>query len=282
MNDGEDIPRRDYYQQVIAGLNQFQRLMLDLDVAVTGVPPERAVSQYHHMPKDLEAWLSQPGGNPLWYLADAGYSRVVWSTDTGNLFLTYNSTSKAKANWDNAKPQREALTQYLKAEYERLLGHPREWRESRAREIVNALLEVRWTHPVPPKARFDDPEEESRFHTRNPFSAWSRALDVGHRPELFAAVQGSVYEPMYRKRFKLGEDRSPNMRALKKGRRTLSAEERREVLRRGACWDDGRPAVWKSTVNGKTYYVCNTHRAAQVKPTLKGAIKGFAFIKTTS
>lgn len=282
MNDGEDKSQRDYYRQVMSGLSPLQKLMLDLEVAVLQKPPERIVSQYHHMPDTLEKWLEQSGGNPIWYMGDGGYSRVVWSTDTGNLFLTYNSTSTAKANWDNAKPQREALTNYLKAEYERLLGHPREWRECRAREIVNALLEVRWTDPVPLKARFDDPEEENKFHTRNAFSAWSRALDVGHRPELFAAVQGTVYEPMYRKRFRLGEDHSPKMKALKKGRRSLSAEERKEVIRRGACWDDGRPAVWKSTVNGKTYYVCNTHRAAAVKPTLKGAIKGFTFIKTTS
>lgn len=282
MTNGEDIPRRAYYQQVIAGLSPLQKLMLDLEAAVLQIPPERIVQQYHHMPDTLEEWLNDPGGNPIWYMADGGYSRVVWSTETGNLFLTYNSTSKAKANWDNAKPQREAVTNYLKAEYERLLGQPYEWGESRAERIVNKLLEIKAFDYVPPKPTFDEPHEETRFHTRNAFSAWSRALEIGHRPELFGAVQGSVYEPMYRKRFKLGEDRSPKIKALKKGRRSLSADERREVLRRGACWDDGRPAVWKSTVNGKTYYVCNTHRAAEVKPTLKGAIKGFDFIKTTS
>lgn len=282
MTNGEDIPRREYYQKVIAELPPLQKLMLDLDVAVTGVPPERAVSQYHHMPKDLEAWLEQPGGNPLWYLADAGYSRVVWSTDTGNLFLTYNSTSKAKANWENAKPQREALTNYLKAEYERLLGHPREWRESRAARIVNTLLEIRARERVPPKPAFADPEAELDFYTRNPFTAWSHALDRGHHPRLWQAVKGSVYEPQYRKQFGVTEAKEPRMKALKKGRRSLTPEERREVIRRGACWDDGKPAVWKATVGDQTYFVCNTHRAAAVKPTLKGAIKAFQFIKTTS
>lgn len=282
MNDGENIPRRDYYQQVIAGLNEFQRLMLDLDVAVTGVPPERAVSQYHHMPENLEEWIQQPGGNPLWYLADSGYSRVVWSTDTGRLFLTDNSTSKAKANWDKALPQREALTRYLKAEYERLLGRPREWRESKAQRIVNTLLDMQWRERVPPKPLFGDPEEELGFYTKNPFTAWSHALDRGHHPKLWQAVKGSVYEPQYRKRFGVTEAKGPKMKALKKGRRSLSAEERREVVRKGAVWDDGSPGVWKSTVNGETWYVCNTHRAAQVKPTLKGAINAFRFIKTTA
>lgn len=142
VNETEDIPRREYYQQVIAGLSPFQKLMLDLDVAVTGVPPERAVSQYHHQPQTLEKWLEEPGGNPVFYFADSGYSRVVWSVDTGDLFLTYNSTSKAKANWDAAKPQREALARYLKAEYERLFGRTRNWAtESKAEQIVKEKLE---------------------------------------------------------------------------------------------------------------------------------------------
>jgi hypothetical protein len=282
MNDGEDIPRREYYQQVIAGLGPLQKLMLDLEVAVLQKPPERIVSQYHHMPDTLEKWLEQPGGNPIWYMGDGGYSRVVWSTETGNLFLTYNSTSTAKANWDKAKPQREAVENYLKAEYERLLGHPREWRrESRAERIVNKLLEVRWTDPVPPKPAFDDPDAEVDFYTRNPFMAYTHAMDrKRHHPKLWAAVQGSVYEPLYRQEL-LGES-SPRMKALKKGRTPLSDAERKEVERRKAVWDDGHPGVWKSRVNGKTYYICNTHRAAQIKPTLKGAIKAFTFIKTTA
>lgn len=277
----DDIPRRDYYQQVIAGLNEFQRLMFDLDVAVTGVPPERAVSQYHHMPESLEEWIQQPGGNPMWYLADAGYSRVVWSTDTGRLFLTDNSTSKAKANWEKALPQREALTNYLKAEYERLLGRPREWRESRAEQIVNALLEMRAYDRPPPHMPLDR-DVEIEMAEKSPFTALDLALRRGHHPRLWAKIKGSVYEPEYRRRFNVGESKSPPMKALKKGRRSLTPQERREVVRKGAVWDDGSPGVWKSTVNGETWYVCNTHRAAQVKPSLKGAIRAFRFVKTTS
>lgn len=85
----------------------------------------------------------------------------------------------------------------------------------------------------------------------------------------------------------LSEGRSPKMKALKDHRIELDDDERKEVMRRGAVWHMGKngkptPAVWKSEIRGKTYYVCNTHRAAQVKPTLKGAIRAFDFIKTTA
>lgn len=80
---------------------------------------------------------------------------------------------------------------------------------------------------------------------------------------------------------------SPDQKKLKKNRKPLSDEERAEVMKRGAVWHHGpngeeTPAVWKSVVNGKTWYCCNTHRAIQIKPTLKGAIKAFEFIKTTA
>jgi len=80
---------------------------------------------------------------------------------------------------------------------------------------------------------------------------------------------------------------SPEMKTLKKNKRPLTDEERQLVMDRDATWHHGpngekTPAVWKSVVNGKTWYVCNTHRAMQVKPTLKGAIRAFDFIKTTA
>ena len=74
-------PRPDYYRKVIAGLTEFQKLMPDLDVAVTGVPPERAVSQYHHMPTTTEEWINQPGVSSIFYLADA----IMFSQIFGNL-----------------------------------------------------------------------------------------------------------------------------------------------------------------------------------------------------
>jgi len=281
--------RAEHYQQVIAGLSPLQKLMLDLDTVLTGNAPTEVVRQYHHYPDTLEKWMEEPGGNPIWYLSDSGYSRVVWNDDRGDVFLTSNSTSKVKANWDKAGPQREALERFLRGEYNRLSTEaglkPRF--ETAAAEVVDTLLEVRWTEPIPPKMAFDNPDTELEFHTRQPLTAWSYADEKGHHPKLWAAVKGSVYEPMYRKKFDIREGRSPDMKTLKNNRTELDDTERKEVMRRGAVWHHGKggkptPAVWKSEVRGKTYYVCNTHRAAQVKPTLKGAIRAFDFIKTTS
>lgn len=156
-----------------------------------------------------------------------------------------------------------------------------------AKQIVDELLEARWTDPAPPKVAFDDTEAETEFYARNPFMAYSLAMDRGHHPKLWQVVKGSVYEPLYRKRFKMLEDRSPRMKTLKQHRVALTDKERKEVMRRKAVWNHGKngeatPAVWKSVVDGKTFYVCNTHRAAQVKPTLKGAIRAYDFVKTTS
>ncbi len=81
--------------------------------------------------------------------------------------------------------------------------------------------------------------------------------------------------------------KGPKMGTLKKNKKALSDEERKEVMDRGATWHHGpngeeTPAVWKAEVDGKMWYVCNTHRAYACKPTLKGAIKEYDFIETTS
>ena len=55
---------------------------------------------------------------------------------------------------------------------------------------------------------------------------------------------------------------SPELKTLKAARRSLSPEEKA---------DAGDAPVWKAAVNGTTWYVVNTHRAYQAKPTVKGA-----------
>jgi hypothetical protein len=77
------------------------------------------------------------------------------------------------------------------------------------------------------------------------------------------------------------ESKGPEMDTLKDHRTTLSDEERSEVMKGKAVWHPGNkngkptPAVWKSVVDGKTWYVTNTHRCYQAKTTLKGAISAF-------
>jgi len=85
----------------------------------------------------------------------------------------------------------------------------------------------------------------------------------------------------YRKHFNVDES-GPKLKTLKDHRVDLDPKERKEVVRRGAVWDEGKPGVWKSVVNGKTWYVSNTHRAYRVKPTLRGAIQAFSYVKTTA
>lgn len=77
-------------------------------------------------------------------------------------------------------------------------------------------------------------------------------------------------------------------KTLKKNKVKLTDEERSEVLKSKAIWHHGlkgqpSPAVWKSEVNGKTWYVTNTHRSYNVTSTLKGTIKRYHdFIKGTA
>jgi len=81
----------------------------------------------------------------------------------------------------------------------------------------------------------------------------------------------------------------PKLETLKKNRRTLTPSERKRVLDAGAVWhhsptgaEQETPGVWKAVVDGKDWFVCNTHRAYQAKTTLDAAIKAFEFIRTTS
>lgn len=80
-----------------------------------------------------------------------------------------------------------------------------------------------------------------------------------------------------------------DFKSLKKRKIPLSDEERAEVMTKKAVWHQGNKdhpssAIWKAkTSNGKIVYGCNTHRAFQVRSTLKGAISIFhSFIKGTS
>ena len=84
------------------------------------------------------------------------------------------------------------------------------------------------------------------------------------------------------------EARKSHFAVLKANKVPLTKEERDECMSRGAVWHFNGPdkpvcAIWKSRrPDGSFVYGCNTHRAMQVKPTLKGAINAFRFIKTTA
>lgn len=93
--------------------------------------------------------------------------------------------------------------------------------------------------------------------------------------------------PKKKKKAEIVVEASPRMETLKKNKRPLTDEERQKVMDAGAVWhfsgdEKPTPGIWKAEVNGKTWYVCNTHRAYQAKPTLSQAFKAFEFIKTTA
>jgi hypothetical protein len=115
------MSRAEYLKNIIPSLPPMQGLILALDVALTDKEPEECVGQYHHQPSTVEKWLETPGGHPIWYLSDYGYSRIVWDEHKGDVFLTYNSTSKVVARWEAAASQRKALEDYLNSEYKRVL-----------------------------------------------------------------------------------------------------------------------------------------------------------------
>lgn len=75
----------------------------------------------------------------------------------------------------------------------------------------------------------------------------------------------------------------PRLDVAKKHRVKLTPEERTKVVKAGAVWPhDKSPGVWKAVVNGKTWYIANTHRAWVCHPTLSAAIKDFPLIESTA
>jgi len=77
---------------------------------------------------------------------------------------------------------------------------------------------------------------------------------------------------------------------LKKNKKPLTDDERKECMDCKAVWHHGpngepSPAVWKSVNpdSGKTTFVTNTHRAYNTASTMKGAINKYHnFIKGTA
>jgi len=91
----------------------------------------------------------------------------------------------------------------------------------------------------------------------------------------------------------LFEKKKSEFQKLQDNKIPLTPEERKECMDKKAIWNfhigkDGKhhpsPAVWKAKdAEGKIWYITNTHRAWQKRPTLKGAISIYhRFIKGTA
>lgn len=99
-------------------------------------------------------------------------------------------------------------------------------------------------------------------------------------------ISGKLFE--FTKHAKYSGLKGPTFKSLKKGQVPLKPEEREKIMKSKAVWHHGpkgeeSPAVWKAIVNGKTWWATHTHRAYNVMPTMKGAIKRYHdFIKGTA
>lgn len=122
---------KERYQRILAGLNPFQHAWMALDFKLTRHPEglhddqkmEDILSQIHQQAASLEELIGESmGTNPLRYLSDGGYSRIVWPTESKTLFLTGNSSKRAFDAWDSALPEREALETLLRQEYQTMEG----------------------------------------------------------------------------------------------------------------------------------------------------------------
>jgi hypothetical protein len=360
MSEYEDMLR-----QRVAGLPPLQKVMIELDVALTGHAPTEVVRQYHHYPVSLEHWIKRDGFQLIWYLSDSGYSRVVWNEENGTLFLTDNSRREVKANWDAALPQRQAVENELKAQWQAMGG------VQETLCLVDAVLEgaeegdpaydpaydrfnalynrlyrradkiVRQDNPcqIQKDAKGNVTCVSSRLGKAKYGSKPSNDLCCGGcnqlgpegckaekpltckswvcptiwatNPKVHRKLSRVSRAAMKHNFWKFRGDKtasmqqalstkheaqrlvdsllneSPEMKTLKKNKVKLDPEEREQAMKAGATWHPGNHenptcAVWKAVVNGKTWYVCNTHRCYQARPTLKGAISAFDYVKTTS
>lgn len=84
-------------------------------------------------------------------------------------------------------------------------------------------------------------------------------------------------------------EKKSSFEIMKTNKIALTPEEREKCLKAKAVWHHGlngdpSPAVWKGKdSSGKVWYVTNTHRAYQKRPTLDGAIRIYHdFIKGTA
>jgi hypothetical protein len=85
----------------------------------------------------------------------------------------------------------------------------------------------------------------------------------------------------------LYESKTPEFKILKKHRIQLDDDERAKVMKAGAIWHHGpngepSPAIWKSKINGKIWYICNTHRCMAAKTTLDAILKEWPAVEDSA
>jgi hypothetical protein len=166
----------------------------------------------------------------------------------------------------NAAHQTGSMLDYVEQE------HP-DVNTSFLNDLTNRAIPPKWKKELKAIGVDLNPDNEKRTSNWQKFMrAWktySESLDEG---------VSLIYEGA----------KGPMWKTLEKNKVKLSDEERAEVMKQKAVWHHGpngeaTPAVWKAVVDGVKWYVTNTHRAFNVRPTLAGAISRYhKFIKSTA
>jgi len=160
------------------------------------------------------------------------------------------------------------------AEREVLVGQRVGWRCRSCHALVTEAgvtydhADESWMHSCGKKLIVPEADEDARRQLNR------RVIDT--TPGALPCLIGEASDP------------TPAFADLKAGKIDLTDDERAEVMRKKAVWHHGlnhkaSPAVWKSIVDGKTFFVTNTHRAYNVAMTVRGAINRYhAYIKSTA
>lgn len=76
----------------------LQELMEQLNIALTE-KQEKWVHDYFPFEKAIENFVFD---DPIYYLADGGYSRIGWNKQCNKLFLASESLEKPKMHWNDS------------------------------------------------------------------------------------------------------------------------------------------------------------------------------------
>ena len=100
----------DYDVKYRAELTEFQRALVALDSVLTCKPKdaEHNARQRRFIPEEFIT-----SGDPFYYLADGGYSRLGFSLSTGRVYLTSNSLEWTRTHWDDATGERDNVESLL-------------------------------------------------------------------------------------------------------------------------------------------------------------------------
>ena len=98
-------------------MNAWQTAWAQLDMALTGKDLNGVSNAICNNAGKAGAYEWLTSIERAWYLSDGGYSRVCYNEETGKLFVTYQSTDKVKAAWENCVALRQIIEEMIHEVY---------------------------------------------------------------------------------------------------------------------------------------------------------------------